>query len=416
MEELLDTAPCGFFSFTDHGIIIEINTTLLGMLGYSREELTNQKVESIFTLSSRIFYQTHFFPLITLQGKAEEIFLSLRTKSKEDIPVLANAVRRQREAGIVNECILIPVPQRRKYEDEILLARRRAEEAARSNEELVVAKRELEEHTQELDRKISQLEQINREHLRVSQILFHDLREPLRKVATFMDLLLREHEMHLTSSMRLLLDRIQASLVRMEELLRALQQFTAVDGAEEPLVQVDLNEVVATAESVLLGNSGAYSIAYKIQSETLPVIEGYHRQLVTLFSQLLDNSVKFRKPDSTLTIHISHSLLQQNSFRASKDRYRYIDFVKITFQDNGSGFDGTYKNSLFQLLKKLDLNSPGLGIGLAICKKVVENHSGSIEADSVIGQGATFTILLPLHQQVSPLALMHASTQFTVDI
>jgi sigma-B regulation protein RsbU (phosphoserine phosphatase) len=121
-----------------------------------------------------------------------------------------------------------------------------------------------------------------------------------------------------------------------------------------------------------------------------------------LFSQLIDNSAKFRRPDSALTIHIRHNLLQKNSFRASKDKYRYIDFVKIIFEDNGAGFDTAYKSSLFQLLKKLDLNSPGLGIGLAICKKIVENHYGSIEAESKIGQGSTFIIFLPLRQQISP--------------
>ena len=129
LEDQLDTAPCGFLSFGDDGAVTEANTTLLRMLGYEREELVGEHVERILTVGSRIFYQTHWFPLLRLRGSAEEIFLTLLTRAGESIGMLVNALRRERGGEFSYDCILMRVRQRQKYEDELLRARRTAEEA-----------------------------------------------------------------------------------------------------------------------------------------------------------------------------------------------------------------------------------------------------------------------------------------------
>lgn len=137
MDDLLNTAPCGFLAFSDDGTIKAVNATLLRLLGHDADELSARHLESILPVASRIFYQTHFFPLLKLHGKAEEVYFSLRSRSGEEIPVLVNAVRREREAVVVNDCIIIPMRQRRRYEDEILEAKREAEEANRVKDELI---------------------------------------------------------------------------------------------------------------------------------------------------------------------------------------------------------------------------------------------------------------------------------------
>src|SRR6185312_14008599 len=96
LDPLLDSAPCGFVSFLDDGRVRVANRTLLEMLGYTLDEVLDKHIESILAVGSRIFYQTHFFPLLRLHGRADEIFLLLRGKSGEDVAVLANAVRRER--------------------------------------------------------------------------------------------------------------------------------------------------------------------------------------------------------------------------------------------------------------------------------------------------------------------------------
>lgn len=135
MDDLLNTAPCGFLSFADDGRIEAVNATLLRLLAH--EELRGRHVETILPVASRIFYQTHFFPLLKLRGEVEEIYFSLRTASGEDLPVLVNAARKRRAGSLFNDCIIIPMRQRSRYEDEILEAKREAEEANRIKDELI---------------------------------------------------------------------------------------------------------------------------------------------------------------------------------------------------------------------------------------------------------------------------------------
>src|SRR5687768_5566637 len=117
VEDMLDTAPCGFISFADDGTILRVNTTLLELLDYGRDELVGRHVEHILTTGTRIFYQTHWFPLLRLQGSAEEIFLMLRSKAGDEVGVLVNAVRRDR-APAEYDCVIMRVRERQKYEGE----------------------------------------------------------------------------------------------------------------------------------------------------------------------------------------------------------------------------------------------------------------------------------------------------------
>ncbi|HLM56227.1 MAG TPA: STAS domain-containing protein [Pyrinomonadaceae bacterium] len=137
MDELLDTAPCGFLVFGDDGHVLTANATLLGWLGLGAGELAGRHLESILPPGGRIFYQSYFFPLLALHGRAEEIYLSLRGAGGEDLPVLANAVRRQSGGAHVSECVFVPMRQRRRFEDELLAAKREAEEANRIKDALI---------------------------------------------------------------------------------------------------------------------------------------------------------------------------------------------------------------------------------------------------------------------------------------
>ncbi|HEX5746470.1 MAG TPA: ATP-binding protein [Archangium sp.] len=395
MDDALNTAPCGVFSFTDDGTLVAVNGTLAEMLGYGTGELVGGRVESFLTLASRMFYQTHLFPMLRMQGKAEEIFLSLRSRSGESIPVLLNAVRKEHEGGVVNQCALIPVRNRGKYEDELLAAKRTAEEALRNNEELTRARRELELHARELDQKLSRLEQKNQELTRISTILSHDLREPIRKLSMFSSLFTQQDRQVLSATGQRSLDRIKLQSARMEQLVMALQEFVSLDDTQEPLEDVELGDVVGGARQLVTERAGTMM---ELRSEPLPVLQGRRRQLMMLFFQLLDNSVKFRRPEESPRIGIECHVIQHNTYRANTGRYHYTDFARILYADNGMGFDNRYSDYVFEALKKLDPDSPGQGIGLAICRKVVENHNGSISVESEPGRGTRFTLLLPLRQ------------------
>jgi anti-anti-sigma regulatory factor len=137
MDELLNRAPCGFLSLADDGRVLAANATLLAWLGYDLGELDGQHFEKLLPPGGRIFYQTHFFPLLKLHGRAEEVYLSLRARDGGDVPVLANAARRERGDEAVNDCVFVPMLQRRRFEDELLAAKREAEEANRLKDELI---------------------------------------------------------------------------------------------------------------------------------------------------------------------------------------------------------------------------------------------------------------------------------------
>ncbi len=129
MESLLDTAPCGFLSSTDDGKIVAINSTLLDILEYQTEELQGQHIDSIMPVASRVFCQTHLIPMLKMHDKVDEIFLSLRTKSGKDIPMLTNAMRWKRQGQMVNDWVFMLMHRRNEYEYQLVRLKKAAEEA-----------------------------------------------------------------------------------------------------------------------------------------------------------------------------------------------------------------------------------------------------------------------------------------------
>ncbi len=163
LDEALNTAPCGFLTFTDNGQILAVNATLLQLLGYELDELRGQHINLILPLSSRIFYQSHFFPLLKLHGHVEEIYISLRSKQGKTLPVLLNAVSQERSGVFINDCIFVLLHQRIQYEDELIVAKKNAEAAIhaqnQANAALQQAQIALESKQAELLDTVAKLEQ-----------------------------------------------------------------------------------------------------------------------------------------------------------------------------------------------------------------------------------------------------------------
>ena len=390
--QLLDKAPCGIFCISASGIVSYSNQTFAMLIGYPCDEITGKKFETFLPVASKIFYQTHFFPLVTMKGSADEIFLSLKARTGGDVPVLISAKTFFENDVLVIQCACLPMYHRRKYEDDILHARKTAEEALAKNSELINARTELEKHKIELDRRIVRLQEMNAELLQFNSFISHDLLEPIRKVMLFTDILRMENKDLLNKRSLEMIDRINNASDKMQRLIQNLQYLATLD-REQPLGSVNLREVLE--EAVAKVKKKYPDERLTIQSDPLPVINGYETQLQELFYLLLDNSVKFKNPEKDLSISIGCTSVQQNSFRATEGNYRYIDFLKIVYTDNGIGFENRYNEYIFQILKRIENKGNGLGFGLAFCKKIVQNHGGRITAHSNgEGTGAIFTILL----------------------
>lgn len=231
----------------------------------------------------------------------------------------------------------------------------------------------LEEKNEELERSNKELESFN-------YIASHDLQEPLRKIQTFLSLITQRGIDPDTA--HAYMDKISLSAERMSNLIQDVLAYSRIS-ADNKFVNTDLNKVidnVLTDYEIVIADKKAV-----INRESLPVIKAIPLQMHQLFSNLISNSLKYN--DGQPVINISSKLLQKDP-----------GMVEITISDNGIGFNEKYSDQIFTLFKRLHGKSEygGTGIGLSICKKITDQHHGTITASSVEGNGAEFTIQLPL--------------------
>jgi len=393
MDDLINAIPSGILVFDDRGTILSVNRTLSEMLRYQPCDLEGKSIDTILSVASRIFYNTHFFPLIRLQCKADEIFLTLVASDKKNIAVLSNAVRRSRDGIHENIVVFMPLLQRQKYEEEILQAKREAENALKENKELQKLAEMLENRTQELEKQNSKIQTINHDLVQFSKIISHDLQEPIRKIKLFSRILSSTANVHWSEKSHSVLAKIENAADRLRNLTLGLQEYVNIDTSESP-ADVNLNEILPDAVEKV--KKKREFDGFKVTSEQLPSIEGYQAQLELLFYHLIDNAVQFRKPDSDLVLNIRHTLLEENLYRSIRERYKFVDHVRIIFSDNGTGFDDQYKNYVFDMVGKVHATGKGLGLGLAIIKKIVDQHFGTIRIESEPGKGTSVIVVLPL--------------------
>lgn len=398
MVDLLHTAPCGLFSFNDEGVIVQVNESFCALLQYGREELVQRKVTSIFPIATAIFYQTHLYPLLKGKGVASEIFITLKTGGGEEVPVLLNARRAEGNSGVEYVCACLPIHQRKHYEDEIIAARKEAEKAVRENTALLEARTRLQEHITLLDDQMYQLQQRNSDLLQLGKSISHDLQEPIRKLTLYADLML--HQKNKTSG-EVTLQKLVTQTGRVKTLILALQDYLWLDKGSPDTADVDLASVLLIARQKVAAEYPGVHIG--LQLEPLPPLRANFEQMVLLFYHLLSNSVKFRSPGTAPEITVRHILLKHNRFKSLPNQYRYSEHYKIIYSDNSMGFNERYKDQVFRLFSKLDSGTGGPGMGLALVRKVVANHKGTIEVSSKEHVGTTFSIVLPQEPALPPL-------------
>jgi len=391
----LDTAPCGYLVFTDDGIISDVNKTLTAMLDYGdRSMVSGRHIESLFTTAGRIFYQTHFFPLLRLHGRADEIFFTLVGKDKKELPVICNGVRKGEGDKAENHCIVIPALQRSKYEQELLYARREAEQVLLQNRELKTAKEQLEKQAIDLDRRLSEVEHMNADLIQFGKVVSHDLQEPIRKIAVFADRIALEQESTIGLWATEQLRKINRECVRLRHLAMNLDRFISLNLSMAPVALVDLNECIKIA--LTLARETIPDREVLLSVESLPQIEGFEKQLELLFYHLFKNCLQFSPSGRAVEIGVSYTSFRQNSYRHIKERYRYVDFIRVTVSDNGVGFDSSERRELFKISRNRSGDLAALSFGLAFCKKIVDNHYGIISVESTVGCGTLVHLTLPM--------------------
>lgn len=261
-----------------------------------------------------------------------------------------------------------------------------------------VAREAAEQREEQLRRHASELERSNRELQDFAYVASHDLQEPLRKISTFTELVLDEYGEIMDDDASSYLVRVKVAAVRMSRLIKDLLEFSRVETQGRPFEEVDLNDIlddVLADLEVLRHESGA-----EVDVGFLPVIEADPMQMRQLFQNLLGNALKFQRNDQPVHVIVRSSRIVPEGL--------YADGVadhdprcRIEVVDHGVGFEEKYLDRIFSPFQRLHGRSEyeGTGIGLAICRRIVERHDGMITAQSKPGVGSTFIVELPLRQE-----------------
>lgn len=358
MDQLMNTAPGGFVAFADDGTIVEINQTLAEMLGYTRFELLGWHIEKILPPGGRIFYHTYLFPLLKVKGLVEEIYAALRTKDGSDVPVLLNGARRERDGLFVNDCVCIRMIQRHEYEDQLLQARRLAEESSAAKAKFL-------------------------------SMMSHDLRTPLTTIYGNAQLLAAGGLGALNAEQLEAVREIREAAEMQMTMVTDILEFARLDsGRMQVRTQpVPVAEVVTRAEVLMrvqVSDAGLRLTTDGCSGDTSVLADPQRLQQILL--NLLTNAVKFTAPGGEIAVMCE----------SEGDR------VHIRVRDTGIGIAAEHAQRIFAPFVQIGgASSRGVGLGLAISRDLARAMNGDVTVDSAPGAGSVFTIDLPAAQSLA---------------
>jgi PAS domain S-box-containing protein len=353
MYDVMNTAPCGFVSFADDGTMVELNQTLAELLGYPRVELLGWHVDKLLPPGGRIFYQTYLFPMLKVQGRVEEIYLAIRTKGGEDVPVLLNGVRRERDGRFFSDCVCMRMIQRHAYEDQLLQARKLAEASSAAKAKFL-------------------------------SMMSHDLRAPLTTIYGNASLLgagaygaLNDEQ---TQAVQVMREACQAQMTMIGDIL----DFARMEAGQVPVKakEVVVAEAVARAELLIRLQVSDAGLRFTSACDGARVFADPDR-LQQILLNLLTNAIKFTPAGGTIAVSCN----------------RDGDRVFIHVRDTGPGIAPEHLSRIFTPFVQLDAATPnpqrGVGLGLAISRELAQAMNGAVSAESTVGEGSVFTVELP---------------------
>lgn len=358
-DQILDDAPCGYLQIDSVGAVMRINNTLSKWLGHTADEaLKTDTIEDLFNMGGKIYCQTHFLPLLKMQGEISEINLNMLRSDTSTFPVLINAKkdRLQSSQKETFSVFVVDITQRKLYENELLIERKKAEESA------------------------GRLKQVNNDLEQFAYIASHDLQSPLRTIIGMINLLEKKKIIEPGSAGEKLFSLIKSNANQMRLMVRDLLDYSKVDHEESDFSSVSIADVCHKAIDLLSEDVEKNQAQFDISE--MPVISGSELQLVRLFKNLFENSIKYRsKADPVIVV-------TQNTTE---------NYYHMRVEDNGIGFDNEHAIKIFSFMKRLHSKDaiPGTGIGLSACKRIMNNHGGTISAESEPGKGSVFKLQFP---------------------
>ena len=362
-EDLYEHAPCGYLSLLPDGIVGKVNATFLEWTGYSSAELVGKaRFLDLLTVGGRIYYETHFQPLLRMQRQVREVAFDLMRRSGERLPVLVNATHREYpNAGSITRITVFDATDRRHYERELLAARKAAEDAAQAKSELIAA-------------------------------ISHDVRAPLSAITTAIALLektaptpqqaryirvLRSSTAHALTLVNNLLD-----LGRLEAGRTPLR--------EEPFSMRELvNSVAATARATALDKPDL-ELTATVAPSVPDALVGDRSKIGQVISNLMMNAVKFTERGF---VSVTVDARDEGGGGVTLD---------VVVSDSGIGIPADRLPHIFeeyaQATDDIAQKYGGTGLGLAICRRVLRLYGSDLSVTSTVGTGTTFSFSLSLNR------------------
>jgi phosphoserine phosphatase RsbU/P len=356
---LLDTAACGLLQTTENGTFLRVNKTFCGWVGHPAEALIGRRrFQDLLTMGGRIFHQTHWTPLLAMQGSISEVKLDIVHAAASTVPMVLNAIRHEQGGAWVHEIAAYVARDRDKYERELLLSRKRLEELVAEATRL---------HAEAKDRALFAEQMIG--------IVSHDMRNPLSSIAIGAALLARGE---LSESQQRTLARIARSTDRASRLVADLLDFTQArvgKGLSVTRVPIDLHESIAQAIEELAPVYPARAIAHVRVGEGACVADA--NRLAQLVGNLVANAMAYGSPESPVTVTSS---VGDTSFA-------------IAVHNEGAPIPKELQATLFQPMTRgahAINKGRSVGLGLFIVREIARAHGGSAVVASAAEAGTTF--------------------------
>jgi PAS domain S-box-containing protein len=372
IEDLYNNAPCGYHSLDREGKFVRINDTELRWLGYNRDEVVGKmKFSDFITTDSLRTFETNF-PIFKTQGWIRDLEFEMIRKDGTILPVLlsASAIKDNNGNYVMSRSTVFDITERKLTEEELRKHRENLEEL-------------VEQRTAELRKMADELTRSNKDLKEFAYVVSHDLREPLQVVKGFLRLFEKRYKDKLDEKAEQLIRFTIDGAERMQELIKDLLEYAQVGTKGKKFKSTDcsliLNNAVSNLKVSLEESVGV------VTHDTLPTVMADAIQLSSLFQNLVGNAIKFRGSEAP-RIHMSAE--------------RKGDKWLFSVRDNGIGMNPEFADRIFDVFQRLHSSDeyPGTGIGLAICKKIVEHHGGKIWVESEPGKGATFYFTIPERQ------------------
>ena len=368
LEDLYEHAPCGYISTLPDGTFAKVNQTLLSWTGYQRDDLLGGKrFQDLLTVGGKIFYETHFAPLLRMQGFVKEIAFDLVCRNGKQLPVLISSTQKRDAAAkpLFNRTTIFNASDRREYERELQLARKKAEQALQLRDQFL-------------------------------SLASHELRTPLTSILGNIQLLQRRvvRENLLSERDQQTIKVIIAQTNRLNKIVHGLLDVSRIETGQLAIEEhpVDVCALVSRIVSEVQLTLYDHEIRIDCSLQTA-VIQGDELRLEQAFQNLIQNAIKYSGKGDPIVVDVCRRGAQ----------------VCVAVCDQGIGIPEAARSQLFERFYRAgnvdQRNISGLGIGLYVVKQIVELHGGSVTVESVEGEGSTFTLSLPLDHSAT---LLHA--------